>query len=1135
MRTLTAVFAPGSAPLPEGLRTLTVSPSRIVEPGQTIHASFTFRNLGGGTATGFRVRFRLPEGLTYLVGSAQIDGVEIDEQGGLTSLLQSAGAKLGEVPAGGERRISLAYSVAPTIENGTQIGLQAALASFEVPVIGSNVVRLLVRSKPTLKSGNTKLSLTPVRELVPGAELHLRAQIHNSGQSSAHDVMVLLPVPANTTYVPHSAVVDGRPRAGLSEVEPLGLTTPTIVAPMLGPGATLDVGYRVRIDPTLDDNAQVNAHGAVCTQELPEFALSAVTLKVPSKPSFEGEDTSFRVETEDEVVPGQRVRMVVHLRNAGTARAKNVRVRVKLPDGIAYSAGSRAIDGAPAVDADREPGAFELGDVEPGRSVEVSLAGVVVSPSAHGAELPLEARIDWQKTNRAFARTLTVRSTPAFPGAFNRVERETPRRLNPGDAAKFTIHLENMGADVATDARVRLEVDEALENVHVTENDAEIELADDRSIHLDTVEPNAPRRLNVEARVAAIVEDQSQLRLHAALRTKQLGEIDLGSAQHTIASRPRFAAKSSRLAAESGEVLRPNRTMACRLTVHNIGTDRGKDVRVRLQLPEELRLESVDNASRDAESVVFGEVPAQAAREATVHLRLLGTAADGEVLQVNARLTGSNVVPLSLEPVSLTTHAEPAFDEGATLTSHPMETIDSGQEIVYTLALRNSGDGPAKRLNARIDTPLHTVYAPGSTMVNDLPLLDFAGTSPLLAPNGLTLGDVTSGAEVVVQLSMIVNTPLPPGTSIETRAHVTWDEVPEMIVRAEPLRVRSASALPIVDPALPFSVLDAAAGPTFANGRRALAPGEQTAYIELPPATPVRGALPRDVTGTRGASRRNAEALSAGSAPDGAVSSSPTTTSDVTRPDVTRPDVTRPDVARPDVTRPDVTLSLSKGEPDAIETPTALYLSLPEDRLDWIVHYLEEARFEGLIAHLMIVRALFPDTAEAPAATARLRKHTALLNELVDRLFLKLRLPDVPLAPDDLETPQYRASLEAVIAALRTERGQKEPERAGLRLVSFVEPRALAVAAETLGRAKLVTAVPWLAAAMLMGTSLERDGVVVADFSPYREAVVRAFWELAEFSPTEFETALHEPGDVELEVERENVLRDLAAQRNVPA
>ncbi|MEA2721526.1 MAG: hypothetical protein QOJ39_3390, partial [Candidatus Eremiobacteraeota bacterium] len=854
MRTLTSVFAPGSAPLPEGLRTLNVSPARTIEPGQTIHASFTFRNLGGGTATGFRVRFRLPEGLTYLVGSAQIDGAEIDEQGGLTSLLQTSGAKLGDVPAGGERRISLAYSVAATIENGTQITLQAAIASFEVPVIGSNVVRLVVRSRPTLQTPQTKLVLTPVRELVPGAELQLRAQIHNSGQSSAHDVIVLLPVPANTSYVQHSTVVAGRPRAGLSEVEPLGLTAPTIVTPTLGPGATLDVGYRVRIDPTLDDATQITAQGAVCTQELPEFALAPVTLKVPSKASFDGEETSFRVECEDEVVPGQRVRAVVHARNVGSARAKGVRVRIKLPDGIAYTAASRTIDGTPAVDVDRDSGTFELGDVEPGRSVEVSLAGIVGSPIPHGQELPVEARVEWQKSNRAFSRTLNVRSAPAFPTAFNGIERETPRRLVPGDAARFTIHLENMGADVATDVRVRLEADEALEQIRVSENDAEVAVTDDRTVHLDTLEPNAPRTLRVEARVAATIEDQSQLRLRAVLRTKQLGDIDLGSAQHAVASRPRFSAKTSKLVAESGEVLRPNRTMACRMTVQNDGTDRGKDVRVRLQLPDELRLEGVDNASRDAESVVFGEVPAQATREATVHLRLLGTAGDGDVLQVNARLTGSNVVPLSLEPVSLTTHAEPAFEEGATLSSHPMETVDAGQEIVYTLALRNSGDGAAKRLNARIDTPSNTVYAPGSTTVNELSLLDFAGTSPLLAPNGLTLGDVGSGAEVIVQLSMIVNTPLPPGTAIETRAHVTWDETPEMIVRAEPLRVRSASALPIVDPSLPFSVLDAAAAPhaAYGNGRQRALPTTEgdTTYIELPPAKPVRGALPRDVTQT---------------------------------------------------------------------------------------------------------------------------------------------------------------------------------------------------------------------------------------------------------------------------------------------
>ena len=59
MRTLSEVFAPGAPTLPEGLRTLVVSPERELEPGMTVHAAFTFRNQGGAPATGVRVRFIL--------------------------------------------------------------------------------------------------------------------------------------------------------------------------------------------------------------------------------------------------------------------------------------------------------------------------------------------------------------------------------------------------------------------------------------------------------------------------------------------------------------------------------------------------------------------------------------------------------------------------------------------------------------------------------------------------------------------------------------------------------------------------------------------------------------------------------------------------------------------------------------------------------------------------------------------------------------------------------------------------------------------------------------------------------------------------------------------------------------------
>ena len=39
----------------------------------TVRATFTFRNYGGAVATGVRVRFNLPEGLVYLVGSGELD------------------------------------------------------------------------------------------------------------------------------------------------------------------------------------------------------------------------------------------------------------------------------------------------------------------------------------------------------------------------------------------------------------------------------------------------------------------------------------------------------------------------------------------------------------------------------------------------------------------------------------------------------------------------------------------------------------------------------------------------------------------------------------------------------------------------------------------------------------------------------------------------------------------------------------------------------------------------------------------------------------------------------------------------------------------------------------------------------
>src|SRR5579872_6662406 len=210
MRTLTDVFTPGAPTIPEGIRTLVVSPERELEPGMTVRASFTLRNQGGATATGVRVRFNLPDGLVYLVGSGQLDGTQLDDEHGNSPLLSRAGADIGDVAPNQERRLDIAYSVAGAIENGSTVELQAAVAAFEVPPVGSNIVRLIARSRPALANALTNVAIESRQQARPGGEATITIRVHNAGESSAHDVMVIAPIPEHTAYIPNSVRVNGR-------------------------------------------------------------------------------------------------------------------------------------------------------------------------------------------------------------------------------------------------------------------------------------------------------------------------------------------------------------------------------------------------------------------------------------------------------------------------------------------------------------------------------------------------------------------------------------------------------------------------------------------------------------------------------------------------------------------------------------------------------------------------------------------------------------------------------------------------------------------------------------------------------------------------------------------------------------
>jgi hypothetical protein len=216
-------------------------------------------------------------------------------------------------------------------------------------------------------------------------------------------------------------------------------------------------------------------------------------------------------------------------------------------------------------------------------------------------------------------------------------------------------------------------------------------------------------------------------------------------------------------------------------------------------------------------------------------------------------------------------------------------------------------------------------------------------------------------------------------------------------------------------------------------------------------------------------------------------------------------------------------------EPRTAATTT---LELNPERLRWTVEFLRAVPATGLLGHLMVLRALFPDGADDADAVlrARLRRHNELLGEQIDALFVKLRLPGGALHPADLETRATRSSLRALLESLGRERTLEPADTAGLRLVGTVQYDEITAALGALEREPLETAAPWLALSLLMGTRLECDGVEVADFGAYRARLQPALAGLGRLGPTEFCAALLQPADERLDEARDALVEALAAQ-----
>ncbi|MBV8491829.1 MAG: DUF11 domain-containing protein [Candidatus Eremiobacteraeota bacterium] len=559
--------------------------------------------------------------------------------------------------------------------------------------------------------------------------------------------------------------------------------------------------------------------------------------------------------------------------------------------------------------------------------------------------------------------------------------------------------------------------------------------------------------------------DRSEVRVGASLHSRELGETPLGDVVWFVDSHPAFDASTSSLSLGSDAVLRPNQLADADVALKNTGTDVAHNVRLRLYVSPEARLETVDGAIREKSSLVFGEILPGATVRARLGLRLLRSLAKEFPVTVDSVLTADAMLPVPLARLTIATTAEPDFSVG-TFRSDPVDVVDVGETVEWVLHVRNGGDGPARRVQISVAQPDTLIYVPNSTTVNDVPVRDVGARAPFSSDRGIVLNEVDPGVEATIRWRNVVHNGLPAGEAIVHVAHVRYDGDRDDEIVSNELKVRAAPVFANAIPGLPFG-LDGMIGPAFGGGQRAL--GEER-FLELPPATPVGGA---ENNGSGGhtlapvaypALDSGSQAGQNGDVYEGAVSTNRVGTS----------------------------------------------VAFPPDRLARALRFIDEARFSGLVTHLFALRAFLPDSV-GDAHGGALGSLRDLLREELDRLFIKLRLPSYSIAPRDIETPSLRTTIERVLHEAAAARGTPaESPAAALVLRGGFDPAEMDEFSERLEGAPLAAALPWAALARFLPDSTPQ-------FAHYRSLLAERLDALADADPPEFIDALQRKREAALD------------------
>ncbi len=369
----------------------------VLLAGETLRYTITVKNIGNAGASGVVLRDAIPVNTTYVAGSTTLNGLPVADVGGTSPLVggmtihSPADPTPGAMPADASNSqanvatITFDVVIDPNVLDGTIISNQGFVSAVPNGIVDipSDDPRTPIPNDPTLNVvGNHPLlyaeklaallvDLGTPGVVDPGDVLRYTITIQNSAAIPATGTVLRDAVPANTTYVANTTLLNGLPvRQPDGGVAPLAsgidVSSSDRTPPLPGPGAgtisphaSAVLQYDLRVDPGTPAGTLIVNQAVVHTVELPDLLTDG-----DGNPSNGAQPTvvvvgavqALSITKQVSVVgggpalPGAQLDYLVTVTNFAAVPAQNVVITDNLdaaqPGQLAYVPGSATMNGS---------------------------------------------------------------------------------------------------------------------------------------------------------------------------------------------------------------------------------------------------------------------------------------------------------------------------------------------------------------------------------------------------------------------------------------------------------------------------------------------------------------------------------------------------------------------------------------------------------------------------------------------------------------------------------------------------------------------------------------------------------------------------------------------------------------------